>query len=162
MVTISHIVQKLVDKKIFIQESMNKNIISFASLAKQIQPEIEQESDNVFIYSSGPFAMEPGQSQRFSIALILGEDFVDLLNNAKISQQVFEADYRFAQAPKKPNLIAQIRPNGPFRNFQNLEVIWKTVSRLSARIAVLAAISNCIWKKQEFRGKGELRAETKN
>jgi aspartokinase len=43
MVTISHIVQKLVDKKIFIQESMNKNIISFASLAKQIQPEIEQE-----------------------------------------------------------------------------------------------------------------------
>jgi aspartokinase len=43
MVTISHIVQKLVNKKIFVQESISKNIISFASLAKQLQPEIEQE-----------------------------------------------------------------------------------------------------------------------
>lgn len=43
MVTISHIVQKIVDKRIFIQESMNKNIISYASLAKQLQPEIEEE-----------------------------------------------------------------------------------------------------------------------
>jgi len=43
MVTISHVVQKLVDKRIFIQESMSKNIISYASLAKQLQPEIEQE-----------------------------------------------------------------------------------------------------------------------
>lgn len=43
MVTISHIVQKLVDKRIFIQESMSKNIISYTSLAKQLQPEIEQE-----------------------------------------------------------------------------------------------------------------------
>ena len=43
MVTISHVVQKIVDKRIFIQESMNKNIISYASLAKQLQPEIEEE-----------------------------------------------------------------------------------------------------------------------
>ena len=45
MVTISHIVQKIVDKRIFIQESMNKNIISYASLAKQLQPEIEEEME---------------------------------------------------------------------------------------------------------------------
>ena len=43
MVTISHIVQKIVDNRIFIQESMNKNIISYAALAKQLQPEIEEE-----------------------------------------------------------------------------------------------------------------------
>ena len=43
MVTISHIVQKIVEDKVYIQESMNKNIISYAALAKQIQPEIEQE-----------------------------------------------------------------------------------------------------------------------
>ena len=43
MVTTSHIVHKIVDKRIFIQESMNKNIISYASLAKQLQPEIEEE-----------------------------------------------------------------------------------------------------------------------
>jgi len=43
MVTISHIVQKLVDDRVYIQESMSKDIISYASLAKQLQPEIEEE-----------------------------------------------------------------------------------------------------------------------
>ncbi len=43
MVTVSHIVQKLVNERVFIQESMNKKIISYASLAKQLQPEIEEE-----------------------------------------------------------------------------------------------------------------------
>ncbi len=69
-------------------------------------PNIEQEADNVFIYGSGPFSLAPGESQRFSIALLLGEDFEDLLLNAAISQQVFESDYRFAQAPRKPTLTA--------------------------------------------------------
>ncbi len=69
-------------------------------------PEIEQEADNVFIYGSGPFSLAPGESQRFSIALLLGVNFQDLLTNAEISQQVFESDYRFAQAPRKPRLVA--------------------------------------------------------
>jgi len=69
-------------------------------------PEIEQEADNVFIYGSGPFSLEPGESKRFSIALLMGVDFDDLLSNAEISQQVFESDYRFAQAPRKPRLVA--------------------------------------------------------
>jgi len=69
-------------------------------------PVIEQEADNVFIYGSGAFELEPGESQRFSIALLLGEDFTDLLSNATISQQVFDSDYRFAQAPRKPRLTA--------------------------------------------------------
>jgi aspartokinase len=43
MVTISHMVQKLVDEKVYIQESMDKDIISYASLAKQLQPDIEEE-----------------------------------------------------------------------------------------------------------------------
>jgi len=69
-------------------------------------PTIEQEADNVFIYGSGPFSLKPGESQRFSIALLMGVDFDDLLNNAEISQQVFESDYRFAQAPNKPKVVA--------------------------------------------------------
>jgi hypothetical protein len=69
-------------------------------------PVIEQESDNVFIYGSGSFPLKPGESQRFSIALLMGVDFDDLLQNAETSQQVFESDYRFAQAPNKPKLVA--------------------------------------------------------
>jgi len=41
LVTISNIVQKLVDQKIYVQESMNNNIISHALLAKQLKPEVE-------------------------------------------------------------------------------------------------------------------------
>lgn len=69
-------------------------------------PQIEQQADNVFIYGSGPFRLEPGESQRFSIGLLLGRDLTDLLQNAQISQQVFEADYRFAKPPDKPKLAA--------------------------------------------------------
>jgi len=43
MVTISHIVQKLVSNRVFIQETMNQGIISYGSLAKQLKPEIENE-----------------------------------------------------------------------------------------------------------------------
>ncbi len=69
-------------------------------------PEIEQEADNVFIYGSGPFSLLPGESQRFSIGLLLGKDLNDLLSNAQISQQVFESDYRFAKPPNKPKVVA--------------------------------------------------------
>jgi aspartokinase len=41
MVTVSNIVQKLVDDRVFIQESMHKNIISFALLAKQLKTEVQ-------------------------------------------------------------------------------------------------------------------------
>ena len=69
-------------------------------------PIIEQEADNVFIYGSGSFSLAPGESRRFSIVLLMGQDFQDLLSNARISQQIFESDYRFAQAPLKPKLVA--------------------------------------------------------
>lgn len=68
--------------------------------------EIEQETDNVFIYGCGPFKLAAGESQRFSIALLLGDNLQDLVQNAETSQQVFEADYRFAKPPLKPRLTA--------------------------------------------------------
>ena len=43
MVTVSHIVQKLIDKRVMIQEAMSKNIISYSLLAQQLKPEIEEE-----------------------------------------------------------------------------------------------------------------------
>ena len=43
MVTISHIVQKLVNEKIFIQEPISKGIVSYSSLAQHLKPDIEKE-----------------------------------------------------------------------------------------------------------------------
>ena len=43
MVTVSHVVQKVINEKIFILEAMNRDLISYGSLAMQLKPEIEKE-----------------------------------------------------------------------------------------------------------------------
>jgi aspartokinase len=43
MVTISHIVQKIVSEQVFVLEPMSRGIVSYGSLAEQLQPEIEEE-----------------------------------------------------------------------------------------------------------------------
>ncbi len=64
------------------------------------------EGDNIFLYGSGPFALGPGETQRFSIALLMGSNLQDLLLNSETAQRVLEANYRFAQPPPKPNVTA--------------------------------------------------------
>jgi hypothetical protein len=108
-------------------------------------PVIEQESDNVFIYGSGPFVLEPGESQRFSIALLMGVDFDDLLNNAEICQQVFESDYRFAQAPKKPKLVA-------VPGDQRVTLYWDSGAETSFDPFVARANPDSLQKGFDFEG----------
>jgi len=43
MVTVSHIVNKIVDEKIYLQEAIGKGIASYGSVAKRLKPEIEKE-----------------------------------------------------------------------------------------------------------------------
>lgn len=69
-------------------------------------------------FSSGPFPMPAGHTERFSMALIFAEkDFPDAPGSDEIKrsslarkketvQQIYNADYRFAQPPLKPNLTA--------------------------------------------------------
>ena len=62
--------------------------------------------DYVFLYGSGDFRLRAGETKRFSIALILGENLQDLKQNARTVQQIFEVGYRFAKPPDKPHLRA--------------------------------------------------------
>lgn len=43
MVTVSYVVSKLINDKIFLQEAMNQGVISYNSLATKLKPEIEAE-----------------------------------------------------------------------------------------------------------------------
>jgi len=66
-------------------------------------------------FSSGPFPLQPGQTERFSMALLFaGRDFTDPRNMENTSlarkketvQQIYNANYQFARPPDKPTLIA--------------------------------------------------------
>lgn len=67
---------------------------------------LNQPGDNVFNFGTGPFKLEPGETQRFSMCILFGENLNDLVLNAEISTRILEADYRFAQPPAKPVLTA--------------------------------------------------------
>ncbi|MGE5315917.1 MAG: hypothetical protein ACM3Q4_14585, partial [Acidobacteriota bacterium] len=62
--------------------------------------------DNIFLYGCGPFTLHQGDRQRFSIALMMGSNLTDLLLNSETAQRVLEANYRFAQPPPKPHVVA--------------------------------------------------------
>ena len=61
-----------------------------------------QSGDYVFIYSSGPIDLPAGKTRRFSIALLIGEDYDDLTLNAATAQDIYERNYQFAKPPAKP------------------------------------------------------------
>lgn len=58
--------------------------------------------DNVFNFGTGPLSLDVGETQRFSMCILFGNDLNDLVLNAETSTKILEADYRFAQPPAKP------------------------------------------------------------
>ena len=60
--------------------------------------------DYVFLYGSGSFRLRAGDTKRFSIALIVGENRQDLRLNARIAQQIYDVGYVFAKPPQKPTV----------------------------------------------------------
>jgi hypothetical protein len=75
-------------------------------LANKNRDESQEFSNIGVLYSSGPFPLLSGQSESFSIALLMGEDFDDLVRNKEIVQGIFNANYRFARPPDKPTVKA--------------------------------------------------------
>ncbi len=65
-----------------------------------------QAGDYIFIYSSGPINLPANEARRFSIALLVGQDYDDLTLNAITAQDIYEKNYQFAKPPNKPNVTA--------------------------------------------------------
>lgn len=66
----------------------------------------DQPEDGDFIYGSGYFPLRPGQTERFSMALLFGEDLQDITDNKITVQQIYDENYNFARPPEKPTLWA--------------------------------------------------------
>lgn len=59
-----------------------------------------------FLFASGPFILEDGKRERFSLALSFGQDLRELRTTTKVVQQIYKANYQFAVPPPMPTLHA--------------------------------------------------------
>ncbi|MCP4713103.1 MAG: hypothetical protein GY869_31115, partial [Planctomycetes bacterium] len=57
-------------------------------------------------FSSGLFPLNVGETQRFSMALLFGENYDDIVRNKKTVQAIYDANYNFSRPPEKPTLTA--------------------------------------------------------
>jgi len=96
-----------------------------------------QPQDGDFIYSSGYFPIKPKQTERFSVALLFGETYEDVVRNKKIVQQIYNAGYKFPQPPRKPK-INITQENG------NVVIYWDGTLTENSR--------DFITKKKDFQG----------
>jgi hypothetical protein len=84
----------------------------FTTNEELVQQQSQGGVDGDFIYGSGYFRLEPGQTHRFSMALVFGngEDFAQKLatitNNVITVQEIYDRNYNFARPPDKPLLQA--------------------------------------------------------
>lgn len=62
--------------------------------------------DGDFIYSSGYFPLRAGQTERFSIGLLYGNDKDDLNRNLITVKDIYDNEYNFPTAPLKPTVNA--------------------------------------------------------
>ena len=60
-----------------------------------------------FLFASGPFRLEAGRRERFSLALAYGADLSELRETVHTVQQIYNANYQFAVPPTQPTLTAE-------------------------------------------------------
>jgi hypothetical protein len=65
-----------------------------------------QRANISMVFSSGPFPLKQNLRERFSMALVFGEDLNDIIFNKETVQQIYNANYNFSKPPLKPILTA--------------------------------------------------------
>jgi len=65
-----------------------------------------QNSNIQILFGSGPFPLKQNRRERFSVALVFGSDFEDLVFNKETVQEIYNANYNFSKPPDKPKLTA--------------------------------------------------------
>ena len=96
-----------------------------------------QPQDGDFIYASGYFPLVAGSIERFSVALLFGEDLKDIQSNQIITRQIYNSGYKFPQPPRKPK-ITITQDDG------RVVIYWDPVPVESTR--------DFITKKRDFQG----------
>ena len=65
-----------------------------------------QNTNIQILFGSGPFPLKKNLRERFSVAIVFGSDYDDMVFNKETVQQIYNANYNFSQPPYKPTLHA--------------------------------------------------------
>ena len=65
-----------------------------------------QRANISMVFASGTFELRKNLRERFSMALVYGSDFEDMVFNKETVQQIYNANYNFSKPPLKPTLTA--------------------------------------------------------
>jgi hypothetical protein len=68
--------------------------------------DLNQTIDQDYLYTTGYFPLSAGQTERFSIALLYGNDAQAIVETKNIVQAIYDANYNFARPPTTPTLRA--------------------------------------------------------
>ena len=82
--------------------------ISQFPVGTEPEEQITADVEPFLNFSSGPVNLSHQSTDFFSTAWLFGADEADFFNNRRVVQQIYNADYRFAQPPNTPTLTAQV------------------------------------------------------
>ncbi len=65
-----------------------------------------QKANISMVFDSGVFPLKSEERERFSMALVFGDNYEDLVLNKETVQEIYNANYNFSKPPLKPTLKA--------------------------------------------------------
>ena len=65
-----------------------------------------QRANISMVFASGPFPLNQGLRERFSMALVFGQNLEEIIFNKETVQEIYNANYNFSKPPLKPTLTA--------------------------------------------------------
>ena len=83
------------------------NMFTNADSAQRFDQALAFNYNIGFLFASGPFKLQPGQTERFSLALAYGGDLDELRSTVQTVQQIYNANYQFAVPPTRPIVTAE-------------------------------------------------------
>lgn len=136
MVTISHMVHKLVDEKVYLQEAIGKGIASYGSVAKQLKPDIEKELNKEVAHYAIVAAL-----RRY--AEKLNSRFKDINFTADNSEVNLKTNIIDIKVMKTPSLFDRLKTIYDVINFDNGDILHIIYGRNTVSI-----VTNERYKKQ--------------
>ncbi len=91
-------------------QSMNNGFVDTSVANTNIQ----------MVFASGPFILGKGLRERFSMALIMGNDLGQILQHKQTVQQIYNANYNFSKPPYKPTVHAVAGDGRVFLYWDNI------------------------------------------